>query len=105
MVYPQDTTIIYPHLTMDGIYKLVGVLIVGWCLNSIWDWFKHVFWIGFKAGIVAQVKKGSALTPEENAALKTKVRAQVQEEWNNKIKKLANIMADSPEEPHGGPTD
>jgi hypothetical protein len=56
-----------------------------WPIKAYWDWFRHCFWLGFKAGVVATWKKGGALTPEEQAAIKAQVNAQIQAEINAKI--------------------
>lgn len=83
-----------PHLTLNDFYRFVGSAVVGWLANSVWGYYKHTFWIGFKAGIVATAKKGGPLTAEEQAALKVQVYNQIQADWNKKIKKLEGVIED-----------
>lgn len=92
-----------PHIhSMSDVYTVVGSLVVGWVLNSVWGWLKHCFWLGFKANFVASVKKGAPLTDEERAAIKAKVAAQIQGEWNAKMKKLVGVLDDEPTPPQAG---
>jgi hypothetical protein len=84
------------HAHMDTIYKMVGSGVVGYFANAIIGFFKHCFWQGFKDSFVATVNKGSALTPEELAAVKTKTLARLNSEWQGKMKKFANVLDDGP---------
>ena len=82
-----------PHL--DTVYKMIGSGVVGYVINSIVGWFKHAFWQGFKDTFVASVRKGSALTPEEIAAVKAKTMARLNAEWQVKMTKFADAIDDS----------
>jgi hypothetical protein len=84
---------------MQDVYRLVGSAVVGWFLNSIWNWWKHCFWFAFKATFIASMKKGSKLTPEETAAIQKQVEAKLQSEWQGKMKKWVGAMDDPLEAP------
>jgi len=79
---------------MHDVYQVVGSLVVGWCLNSVWDWFKHCFWVGFKTGLSEQMRLGRKLTPEESEAMKTKLNAQLTAEFQKKLLKVADVVSD-----------
>jgi hypothetical protein len=81
--------------SIKDFYEIVGSLVVGWVLNNIWDWLKHSFWVGFKAGLAAQIKKGAPLTPEETAELRRKLNAQLTAEFSKKLMKIAEVADDS----------
>jgi len=80
-----------PH-NLHDFYAIVGSLVVGYFLNSFVDWLKHAFWVGFKAGLAAQAKKGAPLTPDETAEVKKQVNAQLMAEYNKKLLKVADAV-------------
>ncbi len=89
---------IWPHIhNLRDVYTIVGSLVVGWFANNLWDWFKHAFWLGFKTALAEQIRLGRQLTPEENAALTAKIKAKLDSEWRQKVRKFADVASD--EEP------
>jgi hypothetical protein len=86
---------LFPHIhSMHDFYEIIGSLVVGYFASKILDWFKHAFWVGFKSGLQAQLKKGAPLTPEETAALKQKINAQLMAEYQKKLLKVADVVSD-----------
>jgi hypothetical protein len=87
--------ILLPHIhSMHDFYEIVGSMVVGYFASKVLDWIKHSFWVGFKAGLQAQIQKGAPLTPEETAALKKRVNAQLTAEFQKKLLKVADVVSD-----------
>lgn len=79
---------------MHDFYEIVGSMVIGYFASKVLDWLKHSFWVGFKAGLQAQIKKGSALTPEERAEVLRGVNAQLTTEFSKKLLKVADVVSD-----------
>ncbi len=81
--------------SIHDIYEAIGSIVIGWVLNDICDWFKHTFWVGFKAGLAEQARLGRQLTPTEFAAVKARVNAQLMAEFNKKLMRVADMADDA----------
>lgn len=82
----------WPHIhNMNDVYRIVGSLIVGWFANSVISWWKHSFWVGFKAGLKEQVRLGRPLTSQERAELLRKVNDQLTVEFSRKLLPIAEV--------------
>ena len=70
----------------------LGSSIIGWYANSVWDWWKHCFWTGFKASFLACVRLGRGLTPEELKAIQVKVNEDLKAEFAAKLKPIQDYV-------------
>lgn len=82
-----------PHIhDMADVYQLIGSGVVGYLINSVVGWFKHSFWVGFKAGMQATATKGGPLSDEERTALYKQVHAELTAEYAKKIQHFVAIV-------------
>jgi len=77
---------------MNDLYRVVGMYTVGLFTSHVWDWWKHSFWAGFKAGLIATQQKGGALTAAERAEVLKKVNADLLAEYTKKLVKVVDVV-------------
>jgi hypothetical protein len=71
----------------------VGVsAILLWPLKKLWEWWRHCFWLGFKATFQASMKAGRPLTAEEKAVVLKQIDDQIQAEIKAKLKPVSDLV-------------
>jgi hypothetical protein len=55
--------------------------------KSFWTWWSHFVWLGFISGAQLAMKAGRPLKPEEKAELQRRLKAKIDKEVADEVKK------------------
>jgi hypothetical protein len=81
---------IWPHITWTHVFWAAFIAMISWPLKKLWETFAEKFWGGFKAGVLAQLKK----TPEGQQTLSSffKARADKDQEMVKEHPELKKVL-------------